>query len=403
MQTAAESTTASDRLIFLDWARIGAFGLLVLYHVGMYYVSWDWHVKSPFASTALEPWMRLSNPWRMSLLFIVSGVASAALLARPGPVMRQRSKRLLLPLLFGVAVLVPPQTYFEVVQKGGYGGSYIEFLRLYFSAYHGFCRGSACLVLPTWNHLWFLVYLWLYTLLLWALLRAWPQALDRLASVVAHALRCWRLLVLPIVFLALARVALYGRFGSTHALVDDWYNHAIYLPLFVLGAILAKRRELFDRMAEWRWPALAAALAGWALLNVYLDASTPPAAANEALRLVMRCVWAAVQWLALVAVLGFARRHLNRDHRWRAALTDAVFPVYLLHQTLIILGAVALRPLGWAPAVEGPLLVAFTLATSLAVWALARRIAWLRPWFGIARGPTRQPDVAGSLVAAVRG
>ena len=38
--------TPSQRLFFLDWLRIGAFALLVLYHVGMYYVSWSWHVKS---------------------------------------------------------------------------------------------------------------------------------------------------------------------------------------------------------------------------------------------------------------------------------------------------------------------------------------------------------------------
>ena len=37
----------------LDWVRVCAFALLVLYHVGMYYVTWDWHVKSPAASEAL--------------------------------------------------------------------------------------------------------------------------------------------------------------------------------------------------------------------------------------------------------------------------------------------------------------------------------------------------------------
>ena len=65
---------APDRRLDLDWIRIVAFLLLIAYHVGMYYVSWDWHVKSPAASTALEPWMRLVSPWRMDLLFAVSGV-----------------------------------------------------------------------------------------------------------------------------------------------------------------------------------------------------------------------------------------------------------------------------------------------------------------------------------------
>jgi len=69
---------ASARRYDLDWLRIFAFGLLILYHVGMYYVSWDWHVKSPFASTTLEPLMMLSSPWRLALLFFVSGCATCA-------------------------------------------------------------------------------------------------------------------------------------------------------------------------------------------------------------------------------------------------------------------------------------------------------------------------------------
>lgn len=66
----------------LDWVRILAFGLLVPYHVGMYYVTWDWHVNSPHASHALEPFMLMSSPWRLSLLFLVSGAATAFLLGK---------------------------------------------------------------------------------------------------------------------------------------------------------------------------------------------------------------------------------------------------------------------------------------------------------------------------------
>ena len=62
-----------ERRYDLDWIRICAFGVLVLYHVGMYYVTWDWHVNSPHASPALEPAMMLTAPWRLSLLFLVYG------------------------------------------------------------------------------------------------------------------------------------------------------------------------------------------------------------------------------------------------------------------------------------------------------------------------------------------
>ena len=163
----------------LDWIRVLAFGLLILYHVGMYYVSWDWHVKSPFAGSALEPLMIAASPWRLSLLFLVSGAATGFLLARPGHFLGPRSWRLLLPLAFGMLVLVPPQSYYEVVEKLGYGDGYLAFWGRYLRADGGFCREGDCLILPTWNHLWFVAYLWVYTVLLWAAHRLLPAALAR--------------------------------------------------------------------------------------------------------------------------------------------------------------------------------------------------------------------------------
>ena len=52
------TATPPDRLYYIDWLRIGAFALLVLYHVGMVYVPWGWHVKHDPTYAALEPWMR---------------------------------------------------------------------------------------------------------------------------------------------------------------------------------------------------------------------------------------------------------------------------------------------------------------------------------------------------------
>jgi murein DD-endopeptidase MepM/ murein hydrolase activator NlpD len=71
--TSLTPTPSAARRIDLDWIRILAFASLILYHVGMYYVTWGWHVKSPHASHLAEPLMMLVNPWRLSLLFLVSG------------------------------------------------------------------------------------------------------------------------------------------------------------------------------------------------------------------------------------------------------------------------------------------------------------------------------------------
>lgn len=394
----------SARLVFLDWVRIIAFFLLIVYHVGMYYVSWDWHVKSPAASSAPEPFMLLSSPWRLALLFLVSGAASSLMLMRTriGPFLRRRSVRLLLPLVFGMFVVVPPQSYLEVVEKLGYAAGYGEFMRLYVSGYQGFCRGADCLILPTWNHLWFVAYLWVYTLALAALVAALGPRFDTLAHKTASALRGWRIIVLPAAVLAVLRIVLASRFPSTHGLVDDWFNHATYFFLFLLGALLARAPACWQRLEPLRWPALGIAAAGWAALVVWYAVPEGALAGPdlERWRVLMRTAYALFAWCAIVAACAFAHRHLGHDGPARRYLTEAVFPVYIAHQTLIVVVAHALKPLHMAPGLEAVLLVATTLTGSFALFEVVRRVPLLRPVFGLAPATRRQPPPVGVAPAA---
>lgn len=385
------STTAppAQRLFFLDALRIAAFALLVIYHVGMYYVSWDWHVKSPHASAALEPWMRLLSPWRLALLFLLSGVATSMMLHGKGAstkLLGARVRRLALPLLLGIVLVVPPQSYVEVQQRHSYAGGYLDFLRLYFSAYGGFCRsGAGCLVLPTWNHLWFVAYLLVYTVALWALVRVWPMWPGRAGERLQQALGGARLWWLPAAALALARVALIDRFPPSHALVGDVYLHLCYGALFAAGAAMARAPALWSRLDAVRWISLALAFAAWVvMLASPIAAEAVGAAVSSALA---RMAFGAMQWCAVLAALGFAYRHWNHDFAWRGMLTEAVFPIYIVHQTITIVLAMALAPSALATAVEAPLLVGLTFALSWACYDLVRRVDVLRLWFGLAPRP----------------
>jgi hypothetical protein len=399
MSTFDPARLPRERRYDLDWVRIAAFLLLIVYHVGMYYVSWDWHVKSPNASPAAEPFMLLSSPWRLTLLFVVSGAATGFLLDRRGDsFLGARTKRLLVPLVFGMVFVVPPQPYFEVVEKVQYAGSYLDFMRLYVAAYPGFCRGDDCLTLPTWNHLWFVAYLWVYTVVLYAAWRYAPRALAAASARSSTLLGGWRVLWVPIVVLVLARVLLGGRFPATHALVDDWYNHVTYLFAFFVGYAVVRGAGFRTDVEHARWAALAVALGAWLCLvgtGFYGDEY----GYGDVLIGVRRLAFGTMQWSAIVAVLGFAHRHWNVDHPARHYLTQAVFPVYIAHQTLIVLAAVALRPLNLPPAAEAPLLIAITLAGSFAVYETVRRVGALRPLFGL--GP-REPVRALPAAAAAR-
>jgi peptidoglycan/LPS O-acetylase OafA/YrhL len=381
-----------SRLYFLDWVRIIAFFLLILYHVGMYYVSWDWHVKSPFASSTIEPLMMLSSPWRLSLLFLVSGVASAFMLQKISAAgfMKQRTFRLLLPLVFGMYAIVPLQPYFEVVEKVAYAGSFGDFMGLYLQGYGGFCRGDDCLDLPTWNHLWFVAYLWVYTLILGGLTLTMGKRLDRAAEWIGRHLTGWKLIVIPAAVLALFRTTMLTAFPSTHGLFDDFYNHANYLAVFLLGALMAQQTRVWAGMDDLRWAALGIALGCWAALIAYFSmAEANPAL--EAFRTVQRCVWSLCAWSAIVAAIGFARSLLNFDSAKRRYLADAVFPVYILHQTLIVTMAHLMKPAKLAAPLEGLILVVLTFALCFAGYEMIRRVALLRPLFGLKYG---QPQIS---------
>ncbi|MBA4342961.1 MAG: hypothetical protein C0423_12515 [Methylibium sp.] len=391
----------TQRLFFLDWLRILAFALLLPYHVGMYYVTWDWHIKSPSLHPGLEPLMMLSSPWRLGLLFLVAGAASQGLMQRlhGRGFLRSRTVRLLGPLLFGMLVIVPPQAYFEVVSKLHYEVSYLDFMQLYLQGYGGFCQEQRCLKLPTWNHLWFLPYLWVYSVFGYLLLKAWPGA----PAVWQHWLGApggrWRLLGLLALPLMAAR-SLVGLYPSTHDLLHDGYNHAQYGWLFLLG-LLAARSELWALAQRHRHAALALAAASWLLIQLYFhhyENQPPP----TALRWAQRGLFGAMQWWCLVAACGYARQHLDRDSPWRQRLGAAVFCVYILHQTLIVLFARALLPLQLPAALEGPLLIALTAAACALAYLALRRVPLLRGLVGIARPPMppgRQPDAAGRTMA----
>lgn len=374
----------------LDWVRVLAFGLLVVYHVGMYYVSWDWHVKSPASGPAIEPLMFMTSPWRLSLLFLVSGTATAFMLGKSSrQFLRTRSWRLLLPLVFGMLVVVPPQAYYELLDSrypGGYHDGYIAFWGRYLIADNTFCDVDGCLDLPTWNHLWFVAYLWVYSVALWALLRFAPRTMACLRMQLTRALSGVGVLWWPALFFVLARVCLVGVFGSTHALADDWYNHVQYFAIFLLGYAVAFATPVWERIERVRWPALAMALVSWGCIAWYFshfqDDTPPP---SDALRMLQRTLWGLNQWAAIIAILGFARRRAPGDSPLLRYLVPAVFPVYILHQTVIVVAAYELQPLALPPWFEGPLLVVLTFAACFAGYGIVRRASALRPLFGLRR------------------
>ncbi len=376
----------SERRVDLDWVRISAFGLLIFYHVGMLYVSWGFHIKSEHRITALEPLMLLLNPWRLALLFLVSGAATQFMLSkyRVGPLLRARSTRLLVPLVFGMLVIVPPQAYDQIVESLGYPAGFFDFyVRHYLAFGPQFCRPGPCILLPTWNHLWFVAYLWVYTMALGVVLIASPGLVGWIERRLEPALLGWLLLVLPSVAFAAYRLVLLPNFPSTHALFGDWYNHAVYATAFLLGFLLARADGFWDAIEHQRRRALALAVAlflSFLVLRWSRDSASPP---SLLLKLYGGIAFGCYQWLCMIAVLGFARRWLVADSPARRYLTDAIFPYYIVHQTAIIMIAHELNGRDLPAWLEASIVISGTLAACVVTYEIVRRIAMLRPLFGL--------------------
>ncbi len=369
-----------ERHYGMDWLRIGAFALLILYHVGMVFVPWGFQVKTAAPAEWVAVPMFLTNAWRLMLLFLVSGFASRALLAKSDGVrgfLRNRNARLLIPLAFGMAVVVPPQSWVELVTQHGYAHGLGWFLA------HDYFRFGTLdgVLLPTWNHLWFVAYLWAYTIALGALL-ALPRP-ERLQAWFDRAFGGAGALWLPLAWLLLFQVILFRRGEETHDLVRDGVAHLAYFPAFLFGFGLAGSRRTMVALARG-WPLAAVlALAGYAIVAGIEIRWPGDTIVSRSVGYAFRVAREVQTWASIAALIGLAERYLNRDNAWRPMLTEAVFPFYIIHQTVIVLVEYALLPHGLHPAAEFAILVAATVAGCWLFYLAGREISWLRPLIGL--------------------
>lgn len=374
----------------IDWLRIIAFGFLIFYHIGMFYVTWDWHVKSPFVSHALEPLMRLVAPWRLPLLFFISGVALKFVMDKlpARRLLPQRLARLGIPILFGFFVFVTPQAYYELLAKGEIGPDYLAFWWQYLDFDFEFS-----IITPTYNHLWYVVYILLYTLLL-APLRPVLEWLRRPFDRLYAGRTGVPLLLLPVVPFVAYDALLSDAFPVTDAIVDDWFNHANSLTMLVFGYLAGKSPPFWQAIDRARHQALALALTLGAV-RLAASLSTPAIGLWEGVQSLVRIAYC---WATIAALLGYAQRHLNRTSPALRYLSEAVFPYYILHQTLIVcLGVWAAGLPLWA---EASVIVLGTIAGCAIGYEVVRRVAVLRPLFGLslrhrpAATPTLPPPAA---------
>ena len=338
----------------IDALRVIAIGLLIVYHVAIGFQSWGLMVgfisHVPSAEAIWRP-MTALNIWRIPLLFFVSGMGVSFAFGKRTPVqlLIERSRRILLPFVFGILCIVPLHM---LVLQGYYGWS------LQYS--------------PGPGHLWFLGNIMVYTVIAMPLFMLMRQkANSRLCTLlhrgIAHPLGWLVLAGLFVVEALLLNPYPYEMYAM------NWHGFWLGLLAFLAGYLFVFSGALFwERLTQWRWLWLAVAVTLFGL-RTFHTYTTP------------------VAWLLSIesnawvfAVLAFGHRFLDKSSTWLRYLSQAAYPIYIIHMLWLYLASAWLFPIEINLYLKFVMVLVLTIGASLLTYEFSiRRFGFLGVLFGL--------------------
>lgn len=362
----------------IDSLRVIAFGLLIFYHVGMLFVPWWFHLKNSVIYEDLIYPMLFLNQWRLALLFVISGMGTYyALSKRSGAQFtKERLKRLFIPLVFGMIFIIPPQVYFERLNQGQFIGSFFEFWTS--EAFNGvYPEGNM-----SWHHLWFILYLLIFSLILtpvFIYLRKHPETwmIRKLRILAAKPfglyafiapLFLWQLLLAP-------------YFPQTNGLINDWYNLVNYCTFFFYGYLLIALKDTFwETITRYRHIHLICGVAAFPLL-ICLWFVFGNFTGKEEISALVKTI---NTWSWILTLIGYSAIYLNKPSKTLTYANEAVYPFYILHQTVIIFLAYYLINVDLGFILKFGILSIGTFCICWIIYEFGiRRYSLIRPLFGL--------------------
>ncbi len=356
-----------------------------LFHCARFFDTDDWHVKSPRTSPALDIVIIFTVQWMMPLFFILSGIAAYHSLARRRwpEYLASRFKRLVVPLVFGIFVIVAPwQVYLERVSRGRYSGPFWRWYPHYFDGWYGLGGNFAWMGI----HLWYLEVLFVFSVLalpLFLYLRSSSgvrlvEALSRFLSRPGALF----LLAIPIavtIFIGMTPPVARTILGNES--FGGW-SLLPYLVLLILGYLLAANGELTRAMERHRFAGLMTGILSFIVGYVIYRATEQwPWLPRGLVLCVLRGI---LSWSWLVAICGFASRYLRFTNDFLKYANDGVLPFYVLHQTIILTIGYYVTRLNAALWLEYLIIATISFAAIIAVYEFfIKRLNILRVLFGM--------------------
>jgi peptidoglycan/LPS O-acetylase OafA/YrhL len=367
----------------LDWLRLIAIIILLFFHTGMWFNHWGWHVKNNELSYSFQYWMVWSHYFRMPLLLFISGAGTLMALGKrtPSQFRRERFRRLFIPLVFGMFIVVPPQIYYEHIKE--YNG-YWDFYKTVFN-FVPYPKGSF-----SWHHLWFILYLFIYSLLalpLLTFLRS-ERSVKFRQKVFSFLSTPAGLLFIPSVILLVSQILLRPFFPEeTHDLIKDWAYFTFYFLFFVYGVICYSNPNLWNSIGmnrKFLLMVLVVALIPFYGCYFHFRGLVELPWTSDTVETIFDVTAIFVSWFTVITIIAFGQHYLNKPHKWLTIANEGLYPFYILHQTVIIAIGYYIVQLPWGIAAKYWTISFLTLFSCVAFYlAVIRPFNAMRFVFGM--------------------
>ncbi len=347
-----QSTT--ERRYDIDWLRVIAIGLLLIYHIAIIFQPWAMLIGFMRSEAVLETlWkpMTMLNVWRIPLLFYVSGMGLYFAIRKRNwqQLLMERTKRILVPFVFGIVFIAPLHMFI-----------FQDYYKMTLSYY------------PHMGHLWFLGNIFVYVLLLLPLffyLKKKEEGRFRkgLSAFMNNPIAPLLLTVFFVVEVILVKPQLFELYAQT------WHGFFVGFLAFFFGFLLVYSGKTFwQTVRKWKWLYVGLAAVLYTIRLGVFDIQLP----GFFVAIESNC------WI--FAVFGFGYTYLNKTSPLLSYLSQAAYPVYIIHMFVLYLGAKLILPLGIPPMMQFIGITMFTAVGCYVIYELIiKRIGFLRPLFGL--------------------
>ncbi|MGG6267778.1 acyltransferase family protein [Leptolyngbya sp. AN03gr2] len=371
--------TRSRRYDF-DWLRVLAVLLLIYFHAAAVFYRGElgeFYIQNAQPSQLMNALILFIHQWHMPLFFLISGAGTwFALLHRSSQqYVQERGQRLFIPFVFGTLFLVPPQVYLRLLNQSATDRAYWQFYPQFFNGVRPYGNFE-------WAHLWFLIYLFTFSILALPLLIVLRDA--PLRSTLANWIEKPGVILLMALPLALIEGSLRPHWFGFQNLYDDWANVCLYLLYFIYGYLICSDARFGSAIDKHLGIATTLAIVCMSVLLSLWQTDLIPDRAYSVNYVLYQCFRGCNSWFWVLMLLGLGRKFLNVNSRLLSYTNEAAYPVYLLHQTVLV--SIAFYVVRWNAAVMTKF---WTISTATVVVTIAlyelfiRRFNLVRFLFGL--------------------